>query len=286
MKVVITGAEGQLGWALRHELGDGAVGLARAALDITDAAKALRTVRDLRPLAVVNCAAYTAVDKAEQEPELCDAVNDRAVGHLAEACRQAGCLLVQISTDYVFSGEGRSTPYAESDPPSPQGVYARSKLAGERRAATWEKHLIVRTCGLYGASPHGKSFVETMLRLCQTRKPLRVVNDQRCTPTYAANLARAIAFLIRTDARGLYHVVNAGAATWHEFACEIFRQSGLAAPVEPIATSQFGALAPRPCYSALDTTKYQSTGGPPMPAWQAALAECLAARGAAGSIRT
>jgi dTDP-4-dehydrorhamnose reductase len=189
------------------------------------------------------------------------------------------CPLVQISTDYVFGGDAaRRTPYRESDEPSPLGVYGWSKLEGERRAAGWAKHVIVRTCGLYGpAAPRsGGNFVATMLRLGRQRGRLRVVADQCCTPTYVPHLAGAIRFLLGVGAPGLYHVVNAGATTWHDFAAEIFRQAGLAVSLEPITAAQYGAPAPRPAYSVLDTGKYHALpGAPPMPAWQKALAEYL-----------
>ena len=279
LRIVVTGAEGQLGSELCRQLGPRALGLDVPALDLTDE-KDLRTaIADLRPDAVIHTAAYTKVDKAEEEADLCWAINARAVLHLAEVCRELDCPLVQISTDYVFGGDAaRRTPYRESDEPGPQGVYARSKLEGERRAAEWAKHLIVRTCGLYGpAAPRSAgNFVATMLRLGRQRGQLRVVADQHCTPTYVPHLARAILFLLSTGAFGLYHVVSAGATTWYDFAAEILRQAGLAVRLEPIGTAEYGAPAPRPAYSVLDTGKYHALPGtPPMPTWQEALAEYL-----------
>jgi dTDP-4-dehydrorhamnose reductase len=195
------------------------------------------------------------------------------------ACRQLQCPLVQISTDYVFAGNrppGR--PWRESDEPHPQGIYALSKLHGEQQAAQWEKHFVVRTCGLYGRSPHNNNFVETMLRLGRERNHLRVVDDQHCTPTYVAHLAAAVLFLLQTENYGIYHIVNSGATTWHEFAGEIFRQARMAVELQPITTAEYGAAAPRPAYSVLDTGKYRGLGGPEMPPWREALAEYLAAR--------
>ena len=248
-------------------------------MDLTDAKSVRAALADLRPDALINTAAYTKVDKAEEEADLCRAINAQGVGHLAEVCRELDCPLVQISTDYVFGGDAaRRTPYRESDEPGPQGVYAWSKLEGERRAAEWAKHLIVRTCGLYGpAAPRSAgNFVATMLRLGRQGKQLRVVADQHCTPTYVPHLARAICFLLDSGAFGLCHVVNAGATTWYDFAAEIFRQAGLAVSLEPISTAQYGAASPRPAYSVLDTGKYHALpGAPPMPAWQEALAEHL-----------
>jgi len=205
---------------------------------------------------------------------------------LAEACRRLDCLLVEISTDYVFGGDaGPRVPYRETDEPRPRGAYARSKLEGERHAAQWEKHFIVRTCGLYGrlGPRSGGNFVETMLRLGDQGRRLRVVNDQRLSPSYVPHVARAIRSLMRTDAFGTYHVVNTGETTWHDFAAEIFRQAGLDVRLEPITTSEYGAAAPRPGYSVLDTSKYHALrGSPPMPRWQEALAEYLAVRSSWG----
>jgi dTDP-4-dehydrorhamnose reductase len=279
LRIAVTGAGGQLGSDLCRQLGPCALGLDVPALDLTDDKSIRAAILDLRPDALINTAAYTKVDKAEEEADLCWAINGRGVGYLAAVCRELDCPLVQISTDYVFGGDtARRTPYRESDEPCPQGVYARSKLEGEHRAAGWAKHLIVRTCGLYGpAAPRSAgNFVATMLRLGRQRGQLRVVADQHCTPTYVPHLAQAIRFLLDSGALGLYHVVNAGATTWYDFAAEIFRQAGLAVSLEPISTAQYGAPAPRPGYSVLDTGKYHALpGAPPMPGWQEALAEYL-----------
>jgi dTDP-4-dehydrorhamnose reductase len=236
----------------------------------------------LQPAAVINCAAYTQVDKAESEPEKCRAVNAVAVEHLARACGKLDCPLVQISTDYVF-GAARPDPrpWTEHDPPSPQGVYAQTKFEGERAAAGHpkRKHLIVRTCGLYArpSDPRATNFVKTMLRLGAARPEVRVVADQLCTPTYVPHLARAILFLLDHGGAsvpwGIYHVTSTGAATWHEFAVEIFRLAGLPVAVRPITTADYAAPAPRPSYSVLDTAAYHRLGGPPMPDWRSALVE-------------
>jgi dTDP-4-dehydrorhamnose reductase len=257
--------------------------------DLTDRDRVLETLLKLRPEVIINTAAFTLVDKAEQEPDLCRRVNVEGVRHLVAACRRLDCTLVQISTDYVFGRDAaRRTPYRETDEPGPQGVYGQTKLDAERVAAEWPKHLIVRTCGLYGrlGKRSAGNFVETMLRLAATGRPLRVVDDQHCAPTYVPHLARAIRFLAAaacekrgTAAFGTYHVVNTGQTTWCEFAREIFRQSGLDVPIEPITTAQYGAPAPRPAYSILDTAKYHTLAGcPAMPSWQDALAEYLAGR--------
>jgi dTDP-4-dehydrorhamnose reductase len=284
MKVLVTGSEGQLGKELCRQLGPAAVPVDLDALDLTDGPAVLEAVARLGPAAVINCAAYTQVDRAESEPERCRAVNARAVGHLAQACRRLGSPLVQISTDYVFGrAPAARRPQRESDPPSPQGVYATTKLEGERAAAEAQKHLIVRTCGLYARPSHPKAqnFVTAILRLAESRPVLRVVDDQQCTPSYVPHVARAILFLLGVNAAGpapwgIYHVTNTGAASWCEFAREIVRRAGLSVPVEPITTEEFAAAAPRPAYSVLDTTAYHRLGGPPMPDWQTALAEYFA----------
>jgi dTDP-4-dehydrorhamnose reductase len=247
-------------------------------------------LREVRPRAVINSAAYTRVDQAEVEPARCRAVNVDGVAYLVEACRAVDCPLVQISTDYVFGlGIGRTIPYRETDPPDPQGVYARTKFEGERHAAGWPKHYIVRTCGLYGRPGPTSSgnFVRTMLRLGSERDRLRVIDDQYVTPSYVPHVARAVRFLLETSAFGTYHIVNAGETTWFGFAQEIFRLAGIAIRLEPIATPEYGATAPRPAYSILDTTKYHALlGAPVMPSWKEGLEEYLGETGGVISAET
>jgi dTDP-4-dehydrorhamnose reductase len=283
MRIVVTGAYGQLGGELCRQLGDAAIPLDVDTLDLTDGAAVVERLTAIGPEAVVNCAAYTAVDKAEAEPDKCRAVNALAVAHLARACGRLACPLVQISTDYVFGAVTPSPrPWREDDPCQPQDVYARTKLEGEQAAAQHEKHLIVRTCGLYArrSDPRAANFVKTMLRLGASRPELRVVNDQHCTPTFVPHLARAIRFLLDAGGTrapwGIYHVTNTGEATWCEFATEIFRQAQMNVAIRPITTAEYGAPAARPSYSVLDTSAYHRLGGPPMPDWKAALAEYFA----------
>jgi dTDP-4-dehydrorhamnose reductase len=282
MTIAITGCRGQLGAELCRQFGAEAVGLELPEFDLTDRARVLATLREIRPRAVINAAAYTLVDKAERETALCRAVNVEGVANLADACRQLDCVLVHMSTDYVFGRDReRTVPYRETDEPGPQSIYAWSKLQGEHAASTWRRHLIVRTCGLYGrlAERSAGNFVETMLRIAADKNHLRVVNDQRCTPTYTLHLVRAIRFLLNAGVSGTYHVTNAGDTTWHDFAKEIFRQSAKRVRVEPITTAQWGSLAERPAYSVLDCSKYHLLlGAPPMPPWREALAQCLKAR--------
>lgn len=279
-RVAVTGSEGQLGGEICRQLGRRATGLTRSDCDLSRPEEISRVLRAAQPSAVINCAAYTAVDRAEEEPDLCRAVNTTAVGQLAKECRELDCPLVQISSDYVFGGSAaRTTPYRESDPVGPQGVYAISKRDAEVQTAACPKHLIVRTCGLY-CPPRGPAqnpnFVATILRLAEQRPYLKIVDDQRCTPSYVLHVAEAIVFLLDLGAKGTFHVVNSGSATWFEFAAEILRHAGKTTPIHPITTAQFGAPAPRPAYSVLDTAKYHRLGGPALPDWQEGLAAYFA----------
>ena len=280
MTIAVTGAYGQLGGELCRQLGPAAIPLDIDTLDLTDGRATVERMMAIKPEAIINCAAYTAVDKAESEPEKCRAVNAVAVEHLVRACGKLDCPLVQISTDYVFGGvPATPRPWREDAPCQPQGIYAKTKLEGEQAAAKLPKHLIVRTCGLYArpSDPRAANFVKTMLRLGAARPELRIVDDQRCTPTFVPHLARAILFLLGLDGKpapwGTYHVTNTGEATWREFAVEIFRQAGMRVDIRPITTAEYGAPAARPSYSVLDTAAYHRLGGPAMPDWKAAIAE-------------
>ena len=280
-KIVVTGALGQLGGELCRQLDMGAVPFDVDTLDLTDGRNVSQTLLELKPDAVINCAAYTGVDQAQSQPARCRAVNVRAVEHLAAVCDALDCPLVQISSDYVFgAGEDRDTPYREDEPPSPRGVYAQSKYDGELAAARHARCLIVRTCGLYArpSDAAARNFVKTLLRFARRQRELKVVGDQRCTPSYVPHVARAVLFLLGVGRAepapwGIYHVTNDGSATWYEFAKEIFRQAKSEVVVEEISTEEYGAAAPRPAYSVLDTTAYHSLGGPAMPTWKEALEE-------------
>ncbi|HID24816.1 MAG TPA: NAD(P)-dependent oxidoreductase, partial [Planctomycetaceae bacterium] len=208
------------------------------------------------------------------------------VRNLAVVCADRAVPLVHVSTDHVFGiDRNRSTPYRESDAPGPVSVYGVSKLAGEYFVrSVCERHFVVRTCGLYGKagrSGRGKgNFVETMLRLGRERPEVRVVDDQRCTPTATVDLAGAILRLVQTDAYGLYHVTNAGEATWFEFATEIFRQAGIKTRVVPVRSDEFGTKARRPAYSALDCRKLEGVTGLKLRPWRDALCDYLGWRAA------
>lgn len=282
--ILITGAEGQLGSELNRQLSafqacslqPTACSLSHRDCDLSDAEQLARVFEQRRPSTVINTAAYTAVDRAEQEPALCHAINAGGVETLARLCNEFDCRLVQISTDYVFGSDSqRSTPYLETDEPGPVSEYGRSKLAGEQAAARATRHLIVRTCGLYGrlTTPRQANFVATMLRLAKQHDRLRIVNDQWCTPSNVAHVAGAILALLDADAQGLVHVVNRGATTWCEFAAEIFRLTNARVAIDPISTAEYNAPARRPAYSVLDTTRLGERTGHELPTWQAALAE-------------
>lgn len=278
-RLAITGASGQLGTALRTRLGQSALGWTRAQCDLADPKSIRNAVDGHRPKVVINCAAFTAVDSAEDEVEACHRINVLAVAELAAVCNDVGAMLVQVSTDYVF-GDATSTsgPNCETSPTHAQGVYAASKLAGESMAQRCDRHLIVRTCGIYGHLPQPKNFVETMLRLGATRDQLTVVDDQHCNPTSAATVAQAILALIDGEHQGTYHVAAGPAVTWCEFAKKIFSQAGMSTRVAPITTEQFGAKAARPRFSVLDTGKYTASTGLALPSIDDDLAAYLAAR--------
>jgi dTDP-4-dehydrorhamnose reductase len=280
MKYAVLGAAGQLGRDLVPRLPGTAVSLTRAQADLTRPDNLRAALEELRPDVVVNCAAYNFVDRGESEPEAAFAVNAWGVRALATVCRDLACTLVHFSSDHVFGlDDTRQTPYTEADAPGPVNVYGLSKLAGEYLVrALCPRHFVIRTCGLYGvwgSGGKGGNFVETMLRLAQEGKPLRVVADQVCTPTSTVDLATATAALVPTQRYGLYHLTSAGSCSWFDFARTIFELSGTAANLTAITSQEFGAAARRPAYSVLATKAYQSLGLPPLRPWREALADYL-----------
>jgi dTDP-4-dehydrorhamnose reductase len=283
MKYAVLGAAGQLGRDLCPRLAGEVVPLTRAQADLTRPETLRAVLGELRPDVVVNCAAYNLVDRAEAEPEAAFAVNAWGVRSLAVVCRDLDCVLVHFSSDYVFGlDEGRRTPYAEADAPGPVGVYGLSKLAGEYLVrALCPRHLVVRTCGLYGvwgSGGKGGNFVETMLRLAGQGRPLRVVADQVCTPSYTADVAAATAALVQTGRFGLYHLTNAGSCSWHEFARAVFELAGVRADLSTTTSREYGAPARRPGYSVLASDGYEALGLPPLRPWPEALAAYLCER--------
>jgi dTDP-4-dehydrorhamnose reductase len=281
LRVAVIGARGQLGSDLVERLGERAIPLGHSVIDIADAASVWDVLDRERPAAVINCAAYNFVDKAEIERETAMLVNRRGPGFLADYCREHDLKLLHVGTDYVFDGKTGHRPWSEADTPLAISTYASSKRAGEQLVQTHcPRHFVVRTCGLYGRNAaQGKgNFVETMLRLGRERKELKVVGDQRCTPTSTADLARHILDLLQTDAYGLYHATNSGDCSWFEFATEIIRLARLQVKITPITTEEYGARARRPRYSVLDCSRLKHVLGRAMPPWQDALARYLMER--------
>jgi len=280
MRVAVLGAAGQLGRDLCSRLPGTVVPLSRADIDLEKPDTIAAHLAADRPDVLVNCAAYNFVDKAEADPAPAFAANALGVRLLAQHCAAAGVKLVHVSTDYVFGMDAtRTEPFTEADAPGPVSAYGLSKLVGEYAArAGHPGNLVVRTCGLYGvwgSGGKGGNFVETMLRVAGQGKPLKVVIDQRCTPSYTADVADAIATLVRNGASGLYHATNAGSCTWYEFTAEIFRRAGVAAELSPIMSAQFGAAARRPAYSVLSNAKLAATGVPAPRPWPEALGAYL-----------
>jgi dTDP-4-dehydrorhamnose reductase len=274
----VIGSAGQLGRDLAPRLPGEVIPLTRERADLTRPESLRSVLTELRPDAVVNCAAYNLVDRAETEPEAAFAVNAWGVRHLALVCRDLGCVLVHFSTDYVFGlDEARRTPFAETDAPGPVSVYGLSKLAGEYVVrALCPRHFVIRTCGLYGvwgSGGKGGNFVETMLRLAREGRPLRVVADQVCAPSYTADVADAAVALLTAGKQGLFHVTNAGSCSWHEFARAIFELTGVSANLTSITSAEYGAAARRPAYSVL-----ASEGLAPLRPWREALAAYLGER--------
>jgi dTDP-4-dehydrorhamnose reductase len=285
MRIAIIGATGQLGSDLVKVLGTvhHLIPMTHEDIEVTDCASVFALIGQSQPDVVINTAAFHRVDQCEDDVGKALSVNARGVRNVALACREAGATLVHLSTDYVFGGDlARSTPYAEDDLPAPTNMYGVSKLAGEHviRYLT-ERYFIFRVAGLFGvagSSGKGGNFVELMLRLASEGRSVRVVDDQRTTPTYTVDLARQIAAVIETDEYGLYHATSQGDCTWYEFAAEVFRQSGLEPPLARARTGDFGEKATRPAYSVLGNAALQRLGKDIMRPWQEALAAYLQER--------
>jgi dTDP-4-dehydrorhamnose reductase len=276
MRATLFGASGLLGKALMHELsGDTVIGLGSRDADIRDPKRVRQVVRETRPEWIVLAAAYTDVDACERNPELALAVNRDGAAHVAAAAKDVGARLLFLSSDYVFDGK-RTTPYESTDKRNPQSVYGRTKAEAEiKLLELMPECCIARTSWLFGTG--GTCFPDTILKLAASRPALDVVNDQRGSPTYAVDLARAIVQLCRKNASGIVHVTNAGDCTWFEFAVEIVHSAGLATPVRPVSSQQMARPARRPAYSVLSSASLQALGIE-MPLWPDALRRYLEQR--------
>jgi len=286
MNILVTGASGQLGLSVRDAANcsdnnfvfsdiraEGDV----IPLDITDASAVSKVLKDNEISAVINCAAYTDVNRAESEPDVAELVNCKAAGVLAEAAAEAGALLVHISTDYVFAGDS-CRPYTEADATSPLGVYGRTKLAGEKAIeASGCRYLIIRTSWLY--SNYGKNFYKTMVDLTASRPVVKVVSDQTGTPTWASDLAEAIVTILDGNMSfesGVYHYSNEGVCSWYDFAKEICAGVGHLCDVMPCRSEDYPSPVRRPHFSVLDKTRFKETFGIEIPHWRESLLSCIA----------
>ena len=255
------------------EAGHDVTGVDRGQLDVRDAAAVSERIESERPDGVVNCAAYTAVDAAEDDLPTAMETNADGARHVAAAAGSVGAAVIHLSTDYVFDGLKRE-PYLESDPPRPQSVYAQTKLAGEREVASANRrHHVVRSSWLFGL--RGRNFVETMLRLAAEHGEARVVDDQVGCPTYTGHLAAGLVELLDSEDYGLRHLAAAGETSWHGFAAEIFARTGVSCRLQAVTTDEFLRPAPRPSYSVLGTER---AGGPRLPGWRDGLAAYLGER--------
>ena len=282
MNILVTGANGQLGSEMRivsRESADNYIFTDVAELDITDltAVRSMVAANDVK--AIINCAAYTNVDKAEDDVELCELLNARAVENLAVAMKEVDGLLVHVSTDYVFGGDPYNTPCTEDKKGTPTGVYGQSKLYGEQNIQKVGcNHLIIRTAWLY--SEFGRNFVKTMLALTASKEQLKVVFDQVGTPTYAYDLAAAIFDIVENRKYvgndGIYHYSNEGVCSWYDFTKMIAEYSGnVSCNVQPCHSNEFPSKVVRPAYSVLDKTKIKNTFGLSVPYWTDSLKVCL-----------
>lgn len=283
MLVVILGAGGQLGYELQKGLADWTlVPFTRQDVDICDYARLNREITAVKPDLVINAAAYTEVDESERKVQKAFQVNAFAVRELARICADLGSILVQISTDYVFGGQ-QNRAYQEDDLPQPRNVYGNAKLVGEYFVRSLcPEHYIVRTSGLFGLGglrSKAGNFVETVIQRAEERKPISVVDDQFFSPTYTKHFLLGLKKLLLSEEFGLYHLTNSGSCSWYSFAAAIFERMPLDPEIIPVSTKEFNAPASRPGFSVLSNAKYVRTVGHPLPEWEEALADYLAARG-------
>lgn len=277
MKVLVTGAKGQLGTDLMNELakrGIEGIGVDVAEMDITDAEACQRVISQSGADAVIHCAAYTAVDAAEDNVDLCRKINGEGTHNVAQACHDADIKMMYISTDYVFDGQG-TRPWEPDDERAPLNVYGQTKYEGELAVEELvEKYFTVRIAWVFGVA--GKNFIKTMLRLGKERGAVSVVDDQVGSPTYTYDLARLLVDMIQTDHYGRYHATNEGLCSWYEFAKEIFHQAGMdEVKVTPVSSTEFPAKATRPSNSRMSKEKLSENGFDRLPTWQDALGRFL-----------
>ncbi|RGS82361.1 dTDP-4-dehydrorhamnose reductase [Coprococcus sp. AF21-14LB] len=276
MRILVTGVKGQLGYDVVNELekrGHTAIGVDIDEMDITDAEAVDRVITEADVEAVIHCAAYTAVDAAEDNLELCRKVNASGTENIAKVCKKLDLKMVYISTDYVFDGEGER-PWEPDDRRDPLNAYGIGKYEGELAVEeNLEKYFIIRIAWVFGVN--GKNFIKTMLKLGETRDEVSVVNDQIGSPTYTYDLARLIVDMVETEKYGRYHATNEGFCSWYEFACEIFRQAGMNVKVHPVTSDEFPAKAKRPHNSRMSKEKLSENGFERLPSWQDALKRYL-----------
>lgn len=276
MKILVTGYKGQLGFDVVNEAnsrGIEAVGVDIEEMDITDATCVDRVIKSGNYDAVVHCAAWTAVDKAEDLQEACRKVNVDGTANIANVCEELDIPMMYFSTDYVFDGEG-DTPWNEYDERNPLNVYGQTKYEGELAVEKLDKHFIVRIAWVFGVNGH--NFIKTMLRLGKERGAVSVVNDQIGNPTYTYDLAKLVVDMIQSDKYGKYHVTNSGDyISWYDFACEIFKQAGMDVSVTPVDSNAFPAKAKRPHNSRMSQNEVVKNGFTPLPTWQDALSRYL-----------
>ena len=278
MKVLVTGAKGQLGYDLMAQLkqrGHEAIGVDIQEMDITNQESVEQVMRQVKPDAVIHCAAYTAVDKAEDDVSLCTKINVDGTGYIAKMCQELDCKLLYLSTDYVFPGDGENF-WEPDDAREPLNVYGKTKCEGELLVEEYvQKYFIVRISWVFGIN--GKNFVRTMLNLAQNHSELTVVNDQIGSPTYTYDLSRLLIDMIETDKYGRYHASNEGICSWYDFACEIFKQAKLDVRVLPVSSEEYPSKAKRPLNSRLSKEKLTVNGFKKLPTWQDALSRYLSA---------
>ena len=276
MKVLVTGVKGQLGYDVVNELekrGHTAVAVDIEEMDITDAVSVERVITEAEVEAVIHCAAYTAVDAAEDNVEICRRVNAEGTENIAKVCKKLDLKMIYISTDYVFDGEGER-PWEPDDERHPLNVYGQTKYEGELAVEKYlEKYFIVRIAWVFGVN--GKNFIKTMLKLSETHEELNVVDDQVGSPTYTYDLAVLLVDMVESDKYGRYHATNEGLCTWYEFAKEIFRQAGVEVKVNPVTSDMFPAKAKRPKNSRMSKEKLDANGFHRLPTWQDALERYL-----------